>query len=285
MSNDLIKWDSARRAIEEAHSIDEVKDIRDKAEAMRLYAKQQKESLEVQNMVAEIKLRCERRIGDMLKDAPKQHGARPSDTESQDVTPPTLEELGISGMQSSRWQTIANLPEAEFEKHIESTKAKGEELTTANVMRLAKKYDNEEMVTNVAAEDTSNPMVEENPKLVKLRYKDFIKELPQEDQKRLKELKTLLESHKKLLKIGVEKLSKIDGNESATEIMNGFDNSIEIILYIIRSIDEFIEQMLTKKDQLCETEQTEAVLTELKPSKKMNEEPNVTEGEIVEQSA
>ena len=36
----LVKFDEARRAIAEAVSIDEIKSIRDKAEAMRLYVKQ-----------------------------------------------------------------------------------------------------------------------------------------------------------------------------------------------------------------------------------------------------
>ena len=42
---ELILWDKARQAIEKAHTIDEVKQIRDKAEAMRAYVKQARESL------------------------------------------------------------------------------------------------------------------------------------------------------------------------------------------------------------------------------------------------
>ena len=53
----LTLWNDVVRAIEEARTIDEIKDIRDKAEALRLYAKQAGESLEMQNSVAEIKLR------------------------------------------------------------------------------------------------------------------------------------------------------------------------------------------------------------------------------------
>ena len=64
----LVKWNNAKRAIMEAKSIDEVKAIRDKAEALRAYAKQAGESLTAQNDLCEIKLRAERRAGEMLKE-------------------------------------------------------------------------------------------------------------------------------------------------------------------------------------------------------------------------
>lgn len=140
MDNKLILWDKAKQAIEEARTIDEVKDIRDKAEAFRLYAKQQKESLQVQNKVAEIKLRCERRIGEMLQETPKNEGGRPSQNKSQDATTlsPTLEEIGITKSDSSRWQKIAELPEDKFEEHIAEVQAANEELTTADMLSFAK---------------------------------------------------------------------------------------------------------------------------------------------------
>lgn len=52
--------------------------IRDKAEALRQYIRQQKGSLEMQNQCAEIKLRAERRAGEMLaQDIPHESGRRP----------------------------------------------------------------------------------------------------------------------------------------------------------------------------------------------------------------
>ena len=55
--------------------MDEVKDIRDKAEAMRAYA-QQAGNKELQFWAAEIKLRAERRGGTLLAQMERVQGAR-----------------------------------------------------------------------------------------------------------------------------------------------------------------------------------------------------------------
>lgn len=70
----LLKLDQAYNALMVAHTIDEVKEVRDKMEALRLYLKQQGQGLEMQNLCAEIKLRAERKAGKLLKDMPKNGG-------------------------------------------------------------------------------------------------------------------------------------------------------------------------------------------------------------------
>ncbi len=71
--------------------------------------------LEMQNNAAEIKLRAERRAGEMLKRMEKAKGAAKKGwkTRSHDVT--ALSEVGVTKMQSSRWQSIAALPKKDFE--------------------------------------------------------------------------------------------------------------------------------------------------------------------------
>jgi len=61
----LQRYDAACRALAEAKSVDEVKDIRNQAEAMRAYAKQAKnKQLEID--ASEVRFRAERRIGELM---------------------------------------------------------------------------------------------------------------------------------------------------------------------------------------------------------------------------
>ena len=71
----LIRYDAARRAIASAYRVDEAKNIRDKAEGVRVYAKQARD-LEMQNMAAEIRIRAGRRAGQLLSYMAKNPGTR-----------------------------------------------------------------------------------------------------------------------------------------------------------------------------------------------------------------
>ena len=46
------------------------------------------------------------------------------DIASVDNKPKTLEGLGVSDQQSSRWQVIASISESEFDRHIKEARAK-----------------------------------------------------------------------------------------------------------------------------------------------------------------
>lgn len=140
MQSDLVHFDRARQEIALATNLDEIKEIRNKAEALRLYAKQAGESLEMQNMCAEIKLRAERRAGALLLEQKRNQGETDKAIMSQPVTlsRPKLVDLGISRMQSSRWQQEAAVPETIFEEHVSNVKAQGKELTSTSLIRLSR---------------------------------------------------------------------------------------------------------------------------------------------------
>lgn len=131
----LGRWEKAKQAIAECKTIDELKVIRDKAEALRAYAKQAKESLEVQNNVAEIKIRCERKIGEFSKELP----TKDNQWSSHDGKGTILKDAGISHYE--RYESIANLPEKEFENYIQEVKKSNEELTSVGIIRMARKLE------------------------------------------------------------------------------------------------------------------------------------------------
>lgn len=138
----LVKLDEARRALAEASTLQEIKDIRDKAEAIKAYVKAAGYSLEMQNQAAETKLRAERKGGELLKEMEKNKGGWESCGNTmlpQDVAP-KLKDLGIHKMQSVRWQQIADLPEDRFEEVIEETKEEKKELTQSLMLRESKDF-------------------------------------------------------------------------------------------------------------------------------------------------
>src|SRR5580700_3841862 len=61
-------YDAMLEAIAECHRVDEVKDVRDKAEAIRIYAKQAG-NFKAELQAMEIRLRAEHRVGELLKEA------------------------------------------------------------------------------------------------------------------------------------------------------------------------------------------------------------------------
>jgi hypothetical protein len=96
-----------------AHRVDEAKDIRDKALALATYARQAKD-VELQAWVTEIRLRAERRTGELLRETKKSAGARGTgsnqhrkvESSSNDAT--SLKSLGITRDQSSNWKKLAS---------------------------------------------------------------------------------------------------------------------------------------------------------------------------------
>lgn len=138
--SDLVLFESARHALAECKSVDEVKHWADRAAATQAYARMAKDkSLEVD--AAEIRIRAERRLGEMLSEQKQTvglstgaKGIGKSAVVTNDRTRPlTLAEVGISKDLSARAQKIAAVPAAEFEAEVsewrDRVSAEGERVT------------------------------------------------------------------------------------------------------------------------------------------------------------
>lgn len=138
-------FNKARQELELAKNIDEVKDIRDKAEALRTYIKQAGYSLDMQNQCAEIKIRAERKAGEMLAEQVKP--GNPQFLHDERIV--KLKDLGIAEIQSHRWQKIASIPVDKFEEHISEITESKEELTSSELLNYAKQLQREESVKEI----------------------------------------------------------------------------------------------------------------------------------------
>lgn len=122
----LVRYDAMCRAIAEAHAVDEVKDIRDKARAIEMYARQA-QNTEAEERAREIRLRAERKCGQMLAamkaDGKMAKGGSPYHKPTGYVVEPVekdemLADWKITKRQSHEWQKLAAVPEDLFEQAL-----------------------------------------------------------------------------------------------------------------------------------------------------------------------
>lgn len=133
----LANYDAGRRALQLASKHDEVRAIRDKAEALAAYARQAKDD-ELLSWVTEIKVRAERRAGELIvqQQAAGELAKQGKPTKMSNAS--TLTDAGISRDDSSRWQKMAAIPEQAFENAIATAKETIGEVTTAYMLRAAR---------------------------------------------------------------------------------------------------------------------------------------------------
>jgi hypothetical protein len=127
------------QVLAETDRFDDILKVHSTGELCRQYARQRQYGIDIRNIGAEIKLRAERRAGELLRTMPKNPGRllRGSTMEPRDDLP-TYEDLGIPKTTAHRWQQVARLPDALFEHYLTDTKAKHEEITSAAVLALLK---------------------------------------------------------------------------------------------------------------------------------------------------
>lgn len=128
----LIQYDAARKALAAARATDEVKKYCKQAEMQRVYARLAKDrTMEID--AAEIRIRAERRLGELIKAQKETVGLNPGSRGTgsnqhqvrsrNGTTPPTLADADIDKKLSSRAQKLAAIPEKQFESRIEKWRA------------------------------------------------------------------------------------------------------------------------------------------------------------------
>ncbi|MDQ1831957.1 hypothetical protein [Massilia scottii] len=128
----LVKYDQARLALAACRNVDDIKDIRDKSEAMRMYAKQANDT-ELEQWAAEIKLRAQRAIGEISAGLEKQknQAALPSGGKSKSEA---LKDAGISTSTAHRYEQLATIPLADVEALIAKHKDAGKPVSAKAVL-------------------------------------------------------------------------------------------------------------------------------------------------------
>jgi hypothetical protein len=143
----LVKYEAAKYALQQARSVDEVKNIHDVSAAMKAYAIQaQDKQMEID--ASEIRIRAERRLGEMIRTQKETVGlatggqpyqSKPTSTSKEPVERPTLSDVGISKKLSSRSQAIASIPEEEFEETLTQHREEQQAVTAKTMERLSKR--------------------------------------------------------------------------------------------------------------------------------------------------
>jgi len=140
-SSALAKYEQARAALETCARVDEAKAIRDKAEALRVYGLQAKDSA-LESWAAEIKLRAHRRIGElsaaMVKGGGPGRGKKKS-PDGKSFKGEALKAAGLTVQVANRCEKIASIPASQFEAAIANRKKAGRPVTTADVLKLVVK--------------------------------------------------------------------------------------------------------------------------------------------------
>lgn len=142
MTSGLLKYDEACRAVAEARTVDEARELASKADAVRIYARQAK-NRDLECDAAEIRIRAERRLGELLLDEREAGrisvGQPPKNAPSEgEFSRLKLSDAGVDNHLSARAQAVARLPREDFEGSLGRWRedvAKAGARVTTNLLR------------------------------------------------------------------------------------------------------------------------------------------------------
>ena len=187
MSFQLIKYDNACRAVAEAKSVDEVREIRDVSIAMKAYARQANNH-QLEADAIEIRMRATRRMDEMRQEQKAtiglNEGGRPKTGVSN--TPdsrPTLAEAGIDKNLAKEGRKLGSLSNSEFEEAVKTARDA--------IGRAAKGGVSVDDVNESFPERNTETVPKETPGRDELSDKDKIKDLESKLAKAKKTIGTL----------------------------------------------------------------------------------------------
>lgn len=157
--NALELRDNAKQQLAQIKTIESGVDYLNKVKAIEVWAKAEKKDAELQNMIAEQKIRTQRILGQLLKESDLDKGGgnvknHQSPRTTSEKT--NLSDFGITKDQSSTFQKIAALPEEIFESEIATAKEetnKRIELTTSRLLSAAKEYEKSKKAVQIKSKE------------------------------------------------------------------------------------------------------------------------------------
>jgi len=134
--------DNAQQMLMSIKSIEGGVEYLNKVRAIEVWAKAERKDAELQNIIAEQKIRTQRVLGRLIKEGQGRGELRKkNDNQYNASDKKELADIGVTKKQSSVYQKIASIPEAQFESYIAEKKQNVEnavnELTTAGILHFA----------------------------------------------------------------------------------------------------------------------------------------------------
>ena len=122
--NELVKLNKARQALMEAKGLDEIKEIRDIAKAVKSYAIAKSLGREMINEASEIEIRAIREMGKLIeqgqerKEIARQGRNRDLNVPDRNIWTKTLPDIGVTRKESSTSKNLASITDEQFEWKI-----------------------------------------------------------------------------------------------------------------------------------------------------------------------
>jgi hypothetical protein len=130
--------DTIHRQLDEARDLETVREIKDRAEALRVYCQKHEGLLEAHNRLAGVIARCERRIGQELRQAEqtgqRQRVGRPAKSSET----PRISDLGLTYDQAAAYQDMASVEENVILDAIDRAGKEGREVTKKDIRKAVK---------------------------------------------------------------------------------------------------------------------------------------------------